>query len=170
LMVNQAYIASASQDDDYRTEPPFQLQGSYRNMARLAERVVAAMNDEELQALIDDHYVGESQTLTKGAEQNLLKLAEMRGRMSEEAASRWVTMKREFMRRNMMGGAEDPISRVAAPLSGLVQKLDDMHEALKGERLAAEVGALREALVAALAEVSKPPESTVYMRLPLKEE
>jgi len=170
LMVNQAYIASASQDDDYRTEPPFQLQGSYRNMARLAERVVAAMNDEELQALIDDHYVGESQTLTKGAEQNLLKLAEMRGRMSEEAASRWVTMKREFMRRNMMGGAEDPISRVAAPLSSLVQKLDDMHEALKGERLAAEVGALREALVAALAEVSKPPESTVYMRLPLKDE
>ena len=29
-----------------RTEPPFKLQGSYRNMNRLAEKVVAIMNDE----------------------------------------------------------------------------------------------------------------------------
>src|SRR5690606_35196758 len=32
LKVNLQYIASASQDDNYRTEPPFKLQGSYRNM------------------------------------------------------------------------------------------------------------------------------------------
>ena len=29
--------------------------------------------------LISDHYIGEAQTLTTGAEQNLLKLAELRG-------------------------------------------------------------------------------------------
>ncbi|WP_230415983.1 hypothetical protein [Micromonospora tarapacensis] len=32
LTNNQAYIASAAQSDDARVEPPFQLQGSYRNM------------------------------------------------------------------------------------------------------------------------------------------
>lgn len=173
LMVNQAYIASASQDDQYRTEPPFQLQGSYRNMARLAERVVSAMNDDELQSLIDDYYVGESQTLTTGAEQNLLKLAEMRGRMSEDEKLRWENMKREFMRRNMLGGDEDPISRVAVPLSGLVQKLDDVHESLKGERLASEVVALREALVdvlEALAKAAQAAPPTVYIPSPLHKE
>ncbi|MEL7340448.1 MAG: AAA family ATPase, partial [Bacteroidota bacterium] len=39
LTVNQAYIHSAAQADRYRTEPPFQLQGSYRNMNRLAQLV-----------------------------------------------------------------------------------------------------------------------------------
>jgi hypothetical protein len=32
-----------SQEDAYRTEPPFKLQGSYRNMNKMAEKVVAAM-------------------------------------------------------------------------------------------------------------------------------
>src|SRR5690606_28849751 len=36
LRVNAAYIASASVDDHLRGEPPFLLQGSYRNMARIA--------------------------------------------------------------------------------------------------------------------------------------
>ena len=42
LAVNQAYIASAAQADASRTEPPFRLQGSYRNMNRLAERLEEA--------------------------------------------------------------------------------------------------------------------------------
>jgi hypothetical protein len=48
LAVDEAYIASAAQADASRTEPPFQLQGSYRNMNKLAERIVPAMNDGEL--------------------------------------------------------------------------------------------------------------------------
>src|SRR5690606_5087161 len=32
LAVNLQYIASAATADAYRTEPPFKLQGSYRNM------------------------------------------------------------------------------------------------------------------------------------------
>ncbi|MGH8044043.1 MAG: AAA family ATPase, partial [Stenotrophomonas sp.] len=59
--VNQQYIASAAQDDRYRTEPPFRLQGSYRNMNKLAEKISPVMNDAELQQLISDHYVGEAQ-------------------------------------------------------------------------------------------------------------
>ncbi|MEM9597521.1 MAG: DNA repair ATPase, partial [Acidobacteriota bacterium] len=41
LTVNQQYILSAAQDDAFRTEPKFQLQGSYRNMNKMAEKVVA---------------------------------------------------------------------------------------------------------------------------------
>ena len=43
-------------------------------MNKLAEKVVAIMDDNELQAVIDDHYIGEAQLLTTGAEANLLKL------------------------------------------------------------------------------------------------
>ena len=39
--VNDAYIRSATLDDALRGEPPFLLQGSYRNMAKLAARIVA---------------------------------------------------------------------------------------------------------------------------------
>ena len=79
LAVNAAYIASAAQSDATRTEPPFQLQGSYRNMNKIAQRIQPVMNDAELAAVIDDHYAAEAQTLTTGAEANLLKLAELRG-------------------------------------------------------------------------------------------
>src|SRR5690606_14007176 len=48
LTVNREYIASAAQHDDYRTEPPFLLQGSYRNMNRIAGKVLPVMNDQEL--------------------------------------------------------------------------------------------------------------------------
>jgi hypothetical protein len=85
--VNQQYIASAAQDDRYRTEPPFRLQGSYRNMNKLAEKISPVMNEDELQQLISDHYLGEAQLLTTGAEENLLKLAELRGVLDDTQAS-----------------------------------------------------------------------------------
>ncbi|MDF3065453.1 MAG: hypothetical protein K0R38_1054 [Polyangiaceae bacterium] len=131
LRVNLEYIASASQDDKYRTEPPFKLQGSYRNMAKLTEKVVSAMNEEELQRLIDDHYASESQTLTKGAEQNLLKLAEMRGRLSPPQSARWAEIKDAFARVQRMGGSdEDPVARVTGTLSGLDVQLKGIREAI----------------------------------------
>jgi hypothetical protein len=133
LQVNQAYIQSASQDDAYRTEPPFKLQGSYRNMTKLAEKVASAMTDDELDALIDDHYQGESQTLTTEAEHNLLKLAELRGRLEGEAAARWEEIKREYRRRKLMGGGDDdPVARVAGPLGGLVDRLDTLTGTIAG--------------------------------------
>ncbi len=93
LTVNRAYIASAAQADATRTEPPFLLQGSYRNTGKIAARLVPVMNDAELVSLIDDHYRGEAQTLTTGAEANLLKLAELRGRLTPEQARRWAEVK-----------------------------------------------------------------------------
>jgi hypothetical protein len=51
-LVNQQYIYSAGQADAYRTEPPFKLQGSYRDMNKMAEKVMPIMNDKELATLI----------------------------------------------------------------------------------------------------------------------
>jgi hypothetical protein len=124
LAVNQAYIASAAQADASRTEPPFQLQGSYRNMNKMAERIVPAMNDEELAAVIDDHYLGEAQTLTSGAEANLLKLAELRGRLTPEQAQRWAEVKAGYLRARALGGDEDdPVSRAVGAVGLLADRV-----------------------------------------------
>ena len=129
--VNAQYIASAAQDDRFRTEPPFKLQGSYRNMAKLAEKVVAAMTDDEVEALLDDHYAAESQTLTQGAEHNLLKLAELRGRLTPPQAKRWEEIKRGYERVQLAGGREDdPVARVTGTLSSLGDRLRSIQEAV----------------------------------------
>jgi hypothetical protein len=131
LGVNKQYIASASQEDAYRMEPGFKLQGSYRNMNKLAEKIVSAMNDEELQQLVDDHYASESQTLTTGAEQNLLKLAELRGRMSPEQTARWTEIKEAFVRTRRAGGkGDDPVARVTGALGGVDEALQRIHAAI----------------------------------------
>jgi MoxR-like ATPase len=131
LKVNAEYIRSASQEDAYRTEPPFKLQGSYRNMTKMTAKVVAAMNDEELERLIDDHYRGEAQTLTTGAEQNLLKLAELRGRLDAASSARWQEIQREYRRRKTMGGADDdPVTRMTGTLSTLGDGLEQIKLAL----------------------------------------
>ncbi len=132
LKVNMQYIESASMDDQYRTEPRFQLQGSYRNMNKLAEKIVPAMNDDEVKRLIDDHYVGEAQTLTSGAEHNLLKLAELRGTLTEEQKARWAQIKKDFGRVKLMGGSDDdPIARVTGQLTGLTDKLGGIQTAMQ---------------------------------------
>jgi hypothetical protein len=131
LAVNAEYIRSASMDDAFRTEPSFKLQGSYRNMNKLAEKVVAVMNDDELEALIDDHYQGESQTLTTGAEHNLLKLAELRGVLSSEKQRRWDEIKSAYQRVQSLGGAEDdPATRVTGQLSLVTERLAQIRQTL----------------------------------------
>ncbi|SNT46929.1 AAA domain (dynein-related subfamily) [Streptosporangium subroseum] len=124
LANNRAYIASAAQADSSRTEPPFQLQGSYRNMNKLAARVVPVMNDAELEILIDDHYLGEAQTLTSGAEANLLKLAELRGTMTPEQVRRWAEVKTAYLRSQALGGAEDdPMARAVGAVGLLADRV-----------------------------------------------
>jgi MoxR-like ATPase len=130
--VNRQYVSSAAQQHAYRTEPPFKLQGSYRNMSKLAEKVLAAMNDDELERLIDDHYLGEAQTLTTGAEENLLKLAEIRGRMNETQTARWDEIKRGFVRVQRMGGTDtDPAARVMAELSVVSDRIGEVAKAIQ---------------------------------------
>ena len=125
LKVNLAYIESAAQDDRYRTAPPFRLQGSYRNMARLAPQVTPLMQDGELDALLRDHYRGEAQTLTTGAEENLLQLAHLIGRPTLDEAARWAEISDSFQRQRKLGGADDdPSVRVTRGLLDISRGVD----------------------------------------------
>ncbi|WP_239117203.1 DNA repair ATPase [Planotetraspora phitsanulokensis] len=132
LSVNQAYIASAAQADASRTEPPFQLQGSYRNMNKLAERIIPIMNEAELQAVINDHYLGEAQTLTSGAEANLLKLAELRGTMTPGQAERWAEVKSAYLRSKALGGdGDDPVTRAVGAIGLLADRVGGVEKAIE---------------------------------------
>jgi len=127
LKINQQYIASAAQNDKYRVEPPFKLQGSYRNMNKMAEKVSAVMNQDEMMEMIADHYLGESQLLTTGAEDNLLKLAELRGNMTPEQSQRWQQIKQDFLRNKSMGGDDaDTGSKVVVQLNDIVDSLKNL--------------------------------------------
>ncbi|MDN5540770.1 hypothetical protein, partial [Comamonas sp.] len=78
----------------------------------------------ELLQLIADHYQGESQLLTTGAEENLLKLAELRGNQTPEQAERWAQIKRDFMRNKAMAGSGSDVGgRVVAQLNDLVESI-----------------------------------------------
>ncbi len=129
LKVNQQYIYSAGQEDAYRTEPPFQLQGSYRNMNKLVEKVVPIMNDKELKTLILSHYENESQTLTSGAEANLLNFKEMMGWATKAEQKRWLTIKETFVQQKTLSGDR---------LGQLVQQMGSFSEGLLGIRDALE--------------------------------
>ncbi|MFE7106055.1 DNA repair ATPase [Streptomyces sp. NPDC057575] len=131
LAVNAAYIASAAQTDATRTEPPFRLQGSYRNMNKIAERIVPVMNEAELSAVIDDHYTGEAQTLTTGAESNLLKLAALRGRLTPEQSARWSAITASYVRTQALGGPDgDPMTRAVAALGLLADRIAAVETAI----------------------------------------
>lgn len=134
LQVNQNHINSAAQDDKYRTEPAFKLQGSYRNMNKMSEKVSAVMNDDELMQMLSDHYQGEAQLLTTGAEHNLLKLAQLRGNSTEDEQQRWGTIIEDFQRSKSMGGDDaDAATKVASQLSYITQHLKSIHQAIDSD-------------------------------------
>ncbi|QCR21465.1 DNA repair ATPase [Pontibacter sp. SGAir0037] len=133
LKVNMEYIRSAAQADEYRTEPPFKLQGSYRNMNKLAEKVMPVMNDEELETLVLSHYEAESQTLTTGAEANMLKFKQLIGLASSAEAQRWEDIKATFVRNqklrgfggnNQVGQVLVQMENISGGLSGIKQVLE----------------------------------------------
>ncbi len=125
LKVNGAYIESAAQRDSYRTEPPFKLQGSYRNMTKLAAKITPLMHDDELNALLRDHYRGEAQTLTTGAQENLLKLAQLMGSATPEETARWQAICGDFLRQRKAGGADaDGSTRIANALLDVSRAVD----------------------------------------------
>ena len=132
LKVNREYIDSAAQADEYRTEPAFKLQGSYRDMNKIAEQVAPIMNDEELDTLIDAHYLNQAQTLTSGAQANLLKLQDLTGTLEGEELERWSDIKRTFKRNLMLGAAGDDgqLGQVIAQMSSFSEGLTDIRSAL----------------------------------------
>ncbi|MBU2950396.1 DNA repair ATPase [Tamlana agarivorans] len=133
LKVNETYIKSAAMEDEYRTEPSFKLQGSYRDMNKLVAKVVPVMNDKELKTLVLSHYESESQTLTSSAEANLLKYKELVGELSLEETARWETIKETFQKNNKLKGFGDK-NEMAQLLSQMMQfseNLEGIREALQ---------------------------------------
>ena len=132
LKVNREYIRSAAQSDDYRTEPPFKLQGSYRNMNRIAEKVVSVMNDSELMQTIVSSFEQDAQTLSKDGESNILKFKELLGTLTAEEEERWKAIKRTFVEKNRLKGLSDQDSSAQFLVSILSLKdgLDAIHNVL----------------------------------------
>jgi MoxR-like ATPase len=144
LAVNREYIRSAAMSDDYRTEPAFKLQGSYRNMNRIAEKVVPIMNDNELESLILSNYENDSQTLTSDTEANMLKFRELIGALDEEELSRWEQIKKTFQQNVKLRGvgSDDRIGQVVVQLSSFSEGLESIRDAMTDglQQLAAEDG------------------------------
>ncbi len=129
LKVNHAYIASAGQQEAYRVEPPFLLQGSYRNMARLTEKLSPLMNDQELQALLLAHYTSEAQTLSAGTEANLLRFRRMIGVATPEENQRWEDILRMFGEQKQL--SMDRLGQLVQEMKSFTQGLAAISDALK---------------------------------------
>lgn len=133
LKVNQEYITSASIAEDYRTEPAFKLQGSYRNMNKLAEKVIPVMNEKELETLLLSHYEGEVQTLAGNAEANLLKLKEIMDILSEKEKNRWALIKQTYNKNKIFQNIDqsNPVGQVVAQLHQFNEGLDNIKTTLE---------------------------------------
>lgn len=133
LRVNQQYIASAAMKDAYRTEPPFKLQGSYRNMGKLVNKLVPLMNDAEINLLLLSHYESESQTLSSDAEANMLKLKELAGLLTPGEQSRWNQIRKIFQEQNKFSGmdAQDRSGQLLLQLGGFNEQLAAIATAIK---------------------------------------
>ena len=132
LAVNREYIRSAAMADEYRTEPPFKLQGSYRNMNRIAEKVVPIMNDQELETLILSNYENDSQTLTADAESNMLKFKELMGILSPEETKRWKSIQRTYQENVRMRGIDqdDAVGQMVMQMRSFSDGLEAIREAV----------------------------------------
>jgi hypothetical protein len=130
--MNREYIKSAATHDDYRVEPPFLLQGSYRNMNRIAEKVLPVMNDQELETLIVSSYQNDAQTLTTGTEWNLLKFKELLGILTDAEKERCDDIRRTFRQNVKLRGvgADDKVGLVIAQLSTFADGLDSIRESV----------------------------------------
>ena len=130
--VNAEYIRSAAIAEEYRTEPSFKMQGSYRNMNKIAEKVLPVMNDDELQTLILSHYENESQTLTDGAEFNMLRFREMFGVVTGVEVERLISIRKTFAKNLLFKemDADDPMSQVIVQMGQFTEGLDKIRDSI----------------------------------------
>ena len=134
--MNQEYIRSAGQADEYRTEPPFKLQGSYRNMNRLAEKVVAIMNDDEVRALVDGPLPGRVADAhhRRRGELPQVQGTDRRARRPRRQA-RWDDIKKTFKRNLLAHGDDqsDPVGRVVSQLATFQSGLEAIQQTLESQ-------------------------------------
>jgi ATPase involved in DNA repair/ATPase family associated with various cellular activities (AAA) len=129
LKVNAAYIASATMDDNMRGEPQFLLQGSYRNMARIAQRIVPAMTSEEVAIAVAEHYRAESQTLAAAAAWNLSKLGQILGVATAAETADFEELRERWRDSNVSG---DPMAVMANALRDIAAAMSPHTEILHG--------------------------------------
>ena len=132
LKVNEQYIKSAAMENAYRTEPPFKLQGSYRDMNKLIAKLLPIMNKEEVDRLLLTHYENESQTLSASAEANLLKFKEIHESMDADEWERWQGIKEQFKKNNKLNGIanNNEIASVIQQMMAFTDKLEDIKDVL----------------------------------------
>jgi MoxR-like ATPase len=130
--VNMEYITSASMEDQYRTAPPFKLQGSYRDMNKIVEKLVPVMNDEELDTLIISHYENEAQTLTSAAESSLLRFKELFGSITPEEQQRWDDIKETFVKNNRNPGGSKNVQFIIDEMKGIAKSLKGIDHTISG--------------------------------------
>ncbi len=133
LKVNKQYIASAAMSDEYRNEPAFKLQGSYRNMNKLISEIQPILKDEEVTQIVLNHYQNESQILTNGAEANMLKLKELMNLISEDENFRWEEIKKTFIKNKAIKGLgeNDWMTQVIALLARFSEGLEGIKDVLQ---------------------------------------
>ena len=133
LKVNAQYISSAAMADEYRNEPAFKLQGSYRNMNKLIAQIQPILKEDEVTQIVMNHYQNESQTLTTGAEANMLKLKELMGMMNESEVMRWEEIKKTFVKNKTLKGLgeNDRMAQVVALLAQFSEGLEGIKDVLK---------------------------------------
>ncbi len=135
LKVNQQYIYSAGQDEAYRTEPNFLLQGSYRNMNKMVEKILPIMNKKELTRVILDHYTDESQLLTSGAEFNLLRFKEMVKWINTEESERLQYIRTTYKQNKALGDIKegDPMSQITGQITVFNNRFDSLVDVIEKE-------------------------------------
>ncbi|WP_312078276.1 DNA repair ATPase [Chryseobacterium sp.] len=133
LKVNAQYISSAAMADEYRNEPTFKLQGSYRNMNKLIAQIQPILKEDEVTQIVLNHYQNESQTLTTGAEANMLKLKELMSLMNESETERWNEIKKTFIKNKTLKGLgeNDRMAQVVALLAQFSEGLEGIKDVLK---------------------------------------
>lgn len=132
IQVNATYIQSAAMADEYRNEPVFKLQGSYRDMNKLVAKIEPIHTNSEIEQIVLSHYKNESQTLTTGAEANLLKLKEIMEIQNENELSRWNEIKTIFKKNNRLKGFgnNDKMNQVVGLLEEFSTGLQGIKEAI----------------------------------------
>lgn len=137
IAVNQQYIASAGMQEEYRNEPPFKMQGSYRNMNRIVTKLVPIMNAAEIDELLLSHYEQEAQTLSSNAEANLLKVKDLMGIMTADEQARWEEIKAIFSKNNKskVPSESESVVRIANQLQQVQEHLAAIAKLLSSNKV-----------------------------------
>jgi hypothetical protein len=96
---------------------------------------MAMMNEEELKILIHSHYENEAQTLTTGAEANLLKFKELIGQLSSAEQKRWEDIKATFLKNKKLKGvgADNQVGQVVVSMESISENLEGIKKALSNK-------------------------------------